>query len=178
MLDRDGTIIVNRHHQKDPGLTELLPRAAEGLGLLRSSGLGLVMVSNQSGVGRGLMSAADVEAVNRSVSRLIDGGDDYFDGVYYCPHLESDLCGCRKPRPGLALRAARELGFLPGDAFVVGDREIDVELGRAVGAAGSILVRTGYGAEVEAAGVCRPDFVADDLLAAARRILAWPEADA
>ncbi|MDR3077732.1 MAG: HAD hydrolase-like protein, partial [Planctomycetota bacterium] len=121
---------------------------------------------------------ADVEAVNLSVSRLLGGGEDYFAGTYYCPHLESDACGCRKPKPGLALRAARELGFSLGDAFVVGDREIDVELGRAAGAAGSVLVRTGYGAEVEAAGDCRPDFVAADLLAAARWIIARTEAGA
>ncbi len=84
--------------------------------------------------------------------------------------MDADDCPCRKPRPGLILQAAEELGFSPADAYVVGDREVDVEMGRAVGAA-TVLVRTGYGAAVEREKLCAPDCVADDLLDAARWIL-------
>ena len=171
LLDRDGTIIVNKHYQKDPALTELLPHAREGLDALRRAGFGLVLISNQSGVGRRLMTSADVEAVNRSVAEHLGGGEDYFAGVYYCPHVDCDACHCRKPLPGLAKSASKELGFSLSDCYMVGDREIDVEMGRAAGAV-TILVRTGGGRKAEAMeGVC-PDFVADDLLAAAEWILA------
>lgn len=168
LLDRDGTIIVNKHYQKDPAITELEPNAAAGLAALRDAGFGLVLLSNQSGIGRGRLTAEDVDAVNASMVRLLGGGAGFFDGIYYCPHVESDDCGCRKPAPGLAVRAASELGFALEDSYVVGDREIDVQLGETVGAA-TVLVRTGYG--VTAEGLCAPEYVADDLLDAARWIL-------
>lgn len=169
LLDRDGTIIVNKHYQRDPALTELLPNAREGLDLLRRRGFGLVMITNQSGVGRGLMTGEDVAAVNRSVVAALGGDEGYFAGVYHCPHVDADDCDCRKPRPGMALAAAADLGFSPADCYVVGDREIDIELGKAVGAT-TVLVRTGHGRETEGMpGVC-PDHVADDLLDAARWI--------
>ncbi|MDR2390511.1 MAG: HAD-IIIA family hydrolase [Planctomycetota bacterium] len=175
LLDRDGTIIVNRHYQKDPAATELLPGAREGLDRLRRSGFGLVLISNQSGVGRGIMTGADVEAVNASVVAKLGGDAKFFAGAYYCPHVEADGCGCRKPKPGLAARAATELGFSPGKCWVVGDRDIDIAMGRAFGAAGCILTRTGYGAETETAGKATPDFVADNLAAAAEWIIGMAE---
>lgn len=176
LLDRDGTIIVNKHYQKDPAVTELLPGAMEGLDRLRRSGFRLVLVSNQSGVGRGIMTEADVEAVNASIAASLGGGDGYFAGAYYCPHVEDDGCDCRKPKPGLALKAAAELGFSPGECWVVGDRDIDIAMGRAFGAVGCILTRTGYGARTEADGLAAPDFVADDLAAAAEWIIQMAEA--
>ncbi len=169
LLDRDGTVIVNKHYQKDPALTELLPNAAEGLRALRGAGFGLALLSNQSGIGRGMLTPADVDAVNARMIALLGGGD-VFAGVYCCPHVPGDDCRCRKPLPGLAETAAAELGFSLREAYVIGDRELDVEMGRAVGA-GTILVRTGYGARVEAERACVPDFVADDLLDAARWII-------
>ena len=171
VLDRDGTIIVNKHYQKDPAETELLPNAREGLDRLREAGYGLVMVTNQSGIGRGYLSRADLASVNRSVIGALAGGDDYFEGIYYCPHVDADNCGCRKPKPGLLHLAAADLGFDMRDSFVVGDREIDVMMGKAAGAR-TVLVRSGYGGEVEKEGQVRPDHVADDLLAAAEWIIA------
>lgn len=171
LLDRDGTIIVNQHYQKDPALTELLPNAREGLELLRRSGYGLVMVTNQSGVGRGYMTMADVDAVNGSVAEALGGeGKAYFDGMYVCPHVEADGCDCRKPGTGMVLAAAGDLGFRPEECFVVGDRDADIEMGQVVGAK-TVLVRTGYGAEEEKKGIVHPDFIADDLMDAAEWIL-------
>lgn len=170
LLDRDGTIIVNKHYQKDPNATELLPNAREGLGLLRREGFGLVLITNQSGIGRGKLTRADLAAVNRRMIFELGGGDDFFDGIYYCPHVPEDDCYCRKPRPGLVELAAYDLGFAMADCYVVGDREIDIEVGDAVGAS-TILVRTGYGHEVEEKSLATPDFIADDLLDAAQWII-------
>lgn len=173
LLDRDGTVIVNKHYQKDPDQTELEVNAGEGLRMLREAGYGLVVLTNQSGIGRGYFTAADVDAVHARMVREIGLGDDLFDGIYVCPHVEADACRCRKPLPGLAERAAAELGFSPAEAYVVGDREVDVAMGRAVGAR-TVLVRTGYGAEVEAKGLCGadvPDYAGDDLVDAARWII-------
>jgi D-glycero-D-manno-heptose 1,7-bisphosphate phosphatase len=170
LLDRDGTIIVNKHYQKDPDLTELESNAAEGLRLLREAGFGLVLLTNQSGIGRGYFTVADLDSVNARMVRELGGGKDYFDGMYFCPHVEADNCRCRKPLPGLAEQAATELGFALSETFVIGDRESDIDMGKAVGAT-TILVRTGYGAKVEAEGLCSPGYVADDLLAAAALIM-------
>jgi histidinol phosphatase-like enzyme len=113
--------------------------------------------------------------VNASVVARLGGGAGYFAGAYYCPHVDADCCDCRKPKPGLALRAAAELGFSPRECWVVGDRDIDIAMGRAFGSAGCILIRTGYGIRTEAAGLALPDFVADDLAAAAEWIIRMAE---
>lgn len=171
LLDRDGTIIVNKHYQRDPAVTELLPNAKEGLDLLRSAGFSLVMITNQSGIARGLLTREDLEAVNASVIEKLGGDGRYFAGVYHCPHVREDGCDCRKPLPGMIFRAAKELGFDAKAAFVVGDRDADIAAGAAAGAT-TVLVRTGYGSEEERKGTARPDYVADDLLDAARWIAA------
>lgn len=171
LVDRDGTIIVNKHYQKDPSITELLPNAREGLDALRQAGFGIVMVTNQSGIARGLLTPEDLTAVNDSVVALLGGGADCFAGIYHCPHVEKDGCRCRKPLPGMAEAAAGDLGFDLRDSFVIGDRDADIDFGKAVDAT-TVLVRTGYGAETERAGEVKPDYVADDLLDAARWICA------
>lgn len=170
LLDRDGTIIVDKHYQKDPALTELLPNARAGLDKLRDAGFGLIMVSNQSGIGRGYFTRADLAGVNRSVIALLGGGDGYFAGIYYCPHTDNDNCRCRKPRPGLAEAASLDHGFTLSDCYVVGDSARDIAMGDEIVAA-TILVRTGNGLKTERAGEVTPDYVADDLLDAANWIV-------
>ncbi len=170
LLDRDGTMIVEREYLADPASVELLPGAAEGLRKLQAAGFGLVVITNQSGIGRGYFDEAALAAVHVRMQELLTSEKITLDGIYYCPHVDEDGCDCRKPRTGLAEQAARELGFDAATAFVIGDKAIDVELAEALGAA-SILVRTGYGAATEQKGNCRPDYVADDLSAAADTIL-------
>ena len=147
-LDRDGTIIVERHYLSDPDGVELLPDAAVGIRALRRSGMPVVVISNQPGIGRGLYDADAVERVNARMVSLLEAEGVTVDRIYLCPHTPEDGCACRKPAPGLVYEAARDLLRSPARSIVVGDKRCDVELGAAVGAT-TVLVRTGYGAETE-----------------------------
>lgn len=171
LLDRDGTLIVDRHYLADPDGVQLFPGVVAGLQRLRELDCGLVVVTNQSGIGRGLFDAATLARIHERMEALLVADGVTLDGIYYCPHVDEDGCRCRKPQPGLAEQAAREHGFDLTRSFVVGDREPDVGLARAVGAT-SILVRTGGGADTERRGECRPDYTANDLSAAAEWIAA------
>jgi D-glycero-D-manno-heptose 1,7-bisphosphate phosphatase len=169
VLDRDGTINVERHYLADPDQVELLDGAAEGLRHLRSLGLDLIVVTNQSGVGRGYFTASTLNRIhNRLVERLASEGIR-LSGIYVCPHVPDDGCRCRKPNTALMERAARELGFEPRNAFVIGDKASDVELGRRAEST-TLLVRTGYGAAAADSGDVAADYVVEDLRAAARVI--------
>jgi D-glycero-D-manno-heptose 1,7-bisphosphate phosphatase len=169
LLDRDGTIIVERNYLSDPDQVELIPGAAEGLRTLSRMGLGLLIVTNQSGIGRGYFDAARLAEVHERMCGLFADRGVALDGIYVCPHAPEDGCACRKPRAGLITRAAAEHGFEPAEAFVVGDKASDIALGRQVGAC-TFLVRTGYGAQHETAERTRPDYVVDDLFEATRII--------
>lgn len=170
LLDRDGTIIKDKHYLSDPAGVELLPGATKGLSLMREAGLGLAVLSNQSGVGRGLFNLEDVRLVNQAMKQLLAREGVELDGVFFCPHAPEEHCSCRKPLPGLVEQAVRSLDVDPTRSFVIGDKACDVELGRAVGAK-AILVRTGKGAQCEADGKCAPDMICNDLHEAGRRIL-------
>jgi D-glycero-D-manno-heptose 1,7-bisphosphate phosphatase len=175
LLDRDGTINIDKHYIADPALVELFPGVAAALRDLRRHGLGLAVVTNQSGIARGKITPAQLEQVHARLNALLAEEGVTLDGIYFCPHGPDDDCACRKPLPGMIEQAARELGFDPAESFVVGDKGIDIDLGRNVGAT-TILVRTGYGAETEREHLADPHFIADDLPQAARWILARAEA--
>jgi D-glycero-D-manno-heptose 1,7-bisphosphate phosphatase len=149
-LDRDGTLIHDAGYLKDPAGVFVLPRVPEALAQL--SDFALVIASNQSGVGRGLFSRADLERVHR---RVIEALPVPFAGAFYCPHAPDELCACRKPKPGLLFEARDVLNLDLSRSFMIGDRESDVDAGLAAG--------------------CRPvllDSATPDLLAAARLIRA------
>ena len=163
LLDRDGTVIVERHYLSDPCQVELIPGAASALRHLRKTGLGLAIITNQSPIGRGLFSEECLDLIHHRLLELLEAEGVYVDGIYYCPHLPEENCRCRKPQPGLVELAAEELHFDPQASFLVGDNACDIELGRRVGAT-TLLVRTGYGAQAVAAGAVTPDYVGNDLL--------------
>jgi D-glycero-D-manno-heptose 1,7-bisphosphate phosphatase len=162
ILDRDGTIIAERHYLSDPEQVELLPGASLGLRQLAQMGLGLVVVTNQSGIGRGFFDRDRLEQIHQRMQDLLAAEGVDLDGIYFCPHIPADACQCRKPRAGLVERAARDLGFDPKESFAIGDKPCDIELGQRVGAT-TFLVRTGYGAQVAAGNEAQPDYVVDDL---------------
>jgi phosphoheptose isomerase len=166
IVDRDGTIIVEKKYLSSPDQVELLPNAAGSLKRLREMGLGIVIMSNQSGVGRGYFGMADVERVNLRVSELLAETGAGADAIYICPHTPEDRCACRKPELGLVTQAARDFGFDPAKAFVIGDKTCDIDLGRNCGAT-TFLVETGYGREHLANGWATPDLVVRDLAEAA-----------
>jgi D-glycero-D-manno-heptose 1,7-bisphosphate phosphatase len=169
LLDRDGTLIVEKHYLSDPDQIELIGGAAEGLRRLAARGLGLALVTNQSGIGRGLFDAQRLAEIHQRLVVKLRAEGVALDGIFVCPHHPGQQCACRKPQTGLALRAAAELGFEPARAFVVGDMASDIGLGQALGAT-TLLVRTGYGAETLARGEANPDHVVADLTEAAERI--------
>jgi D-sedoheptulose 7-phosphate isomerase len=169
ILDRDGTIIVERSYLSDPAGVELLPCAAEGLRRMESLDWGRLVVTNQSGIGRGYFDRKSVDEIHARMIELLRQAGTGIDAIYVCPHAPEDGCGCRKPGTALVLRAAAEWGFDPARSVVIGDKAGDVQLARALGAR-SILVRTGYGEEQLKQGLAQPDFVAENLLSAAEII--------
>jgi D-glycero-D-manno-heptose 1,7-bisphosphate phosphatase len=178
-LDRDGTIIEEVGYLDRPERVELFPWTIDAVRVLNRAGLAVVLVSNQSGVARGFFTEHVVDAVHQRMADMLAAGGARIDAYYYCPHHPdgkvpeyTQKCDCRKPNRGLVDRATRELGIDPARSFVVGDRWLDVALGRAVGAQ-SVLVRTGYGASEEnkAPADLAADAVVDNLIAASSWIL-------
>jgi D-glycero-D-manno-heptose 1,7-bisphosphate phosphatase len=168
-LDRDGTLNVERHYLADPAHVELIDGAAEGLRHLRDLGLELLVVTNQSGVGRGYFTEQMLGRIHDRLRECLDAEGVELSGIYVCPHVPADGCPCRKPGTALLERAARERTFDPREAFVIGDKASDVEMGRRAGAT-TFLVRTGYGESVAASGDVGADFIVEDLREAARVI--------
>ena len=169
VLDRDGTIIAERHYLSEPCQIEFLPGACRGLRLMLEIGLGLVLVTNQSAVGRGFLDKAHLDLIHQQLREFLKAEGIHLDGIYFCPHMPEDDCSCRKPRPGLIERAAKELDFDLQASFVVGDKPADIEMGRRVRAT-TFLVRTGYGSEFVSDPTVNPDYVVDDLWVAAQMI--------
>ncbi len=174
-FDRDGTLIEERNYLSDPSGVALIPGAAEAVRLAREQGWLAVVLTNQSGVGRGYFTLEDVERVHRRMSELLDREGARLDGIFVCPHAPEEECACRKPRPGLVEQAARALAIDLARSWMIGDKPADIELARAAGMRGA-LVRTGYGAASATELQPPPDLVAFDVLDAVRRITAMPEA--
>ncbi|MEP6573563.1 MAG: HAD-IIIA family hydrolase, partial [Gemmatimonadota bacterium] len=163
--DRDGTIIRNAHYLADPEGVVLLPNAAQGLRKLRSLGLKLVILSNQSGIGRGMFDRRQLDLVHGRLESLLRKESIELDGAYYCPHAPGDDCDCRKPGVGLARQAAEALGLDLHRSVVVGDGQGDIDLGRALGVPAIGVVTQGDGAVTEK--LRGADYVVADLLEAA-----------
>jgi D-glycero-D-manno-heptose 1,7-bisphosphate phosphatase len=139
ILDRDGTINEDFQYISDPQEVKLLPGAVQGLKQLQKMGLGLVVITNQSGIGRNFFPEAKVLQVNQRLCRLLEKEGVLLDGIYLCPHCAEDRCHCRKPETGLVERAAQELHFLPRECFVIGDKESDIEVGFRMGATSFLI---------------------------------------
>jgi histidinol-phosphate phosphatase family protein len=163
LFDRDGTLVVDVPYNGDPALVVPMPGALAALERLRSAGIPTAVVSNQSAVARGMITAEQVELVNRRVEELLGPLGPW----YWCPHAPGDGCACRKPAPGLVVQAAAALGVEPGECVVVGNAGADVVAAHAVGAR-AVLVPT---AETSREEVAAATDVAPDLLAAVELIL-------
>ena len=180
-LDRDGTLCEEVGYVNHLSRSRLLPGSLEAIRLINQAGLLAVVTTNQSGVARGYFSQDLVEAVHAQLLSAISSGGARLDAIYYCPHHPSEgsppwraVCECRKPRPGMILRAAREHGIDFAGSYVVGDSVVDIEAGAAAGLPG-VLVLTGYGRGLLEHQKHRfktePAHAAEDLLGAVRFIL-------
>ena len=166
-LDRDGTLVeeVNYLHRADD--TRLFPDTASALTALKDAGYLLVVVTNQSGIGRGIYSETDMHSVHEALQNRLNG---IIDGFYHCPHLPCDGCECRKPGLKMIRDAERNLDIDVGRSWMVGDKKIDVETGHAAGMR-TALVLTGYGKSHKGSLEGHPDVIAADLGQAAAEIL-------
>lgn len=145
-LDRDGVLIENRSdYVRDWSHVTILPSVMEALSGFRKEGLKIVVVTNQSAVGRGLMTFETAQQINNRLTKIIQESGGWIDAVYMCPHRPQDQCRCRKPQPGMLLQAARELSLDLHSSWMVGDAWTDLMAGQAAGLRGTIMVRTGRG---------------------------------
>jgi D-glycero-D-manno-heptose 1,7-bisphosphate phosphatase len=177
-LDRDGTLIEDVDYLSDPGDIRFIPNAVDALKRLRRSGFACVIVTNQSGIGRGMITHEQLEEIHAELLRLLGEQDTTLDGIYYSP--EAPLGGPeyviehndRKPGPGMLMKAAAELDLDLASSWMIGDKISDVLAGFNAGCRGSIRLRTGKGRFAEANLPQFPDFpIVEDLAAAAAFIL-------
>ena len=177
-LDKDGTISHDKGYIDHPSKVELFPNSAKAIQLLNNSGLKVCIVSNQAGIARGYFGEDMLQSIDKTLQRKLLANHAYYDAVYYCPHhpdhghypYKKD-CDCRKPNPGMLLKASDEYGLDLKESYMVGDKDSDLEAGRRAGCK-TILVLTGYGEDTKKnLNGHQPDFVAKDLLEAVNWIL-------
>ena len=174
-LDRDGTITRYVEYCRRPEDLRLLPGAGAAIRRLNDAERLVVVVTNQSAIGRGWLTVAQLDAIHDKLRRSLRRFGARVDAIYHCPHHPDDGCACRKPRAGMFLRAARELGVELSASFSVGDRLLDVASGHAAGVRG-VLLRCGHPTEV-VEGVT-PDHEAADLTAAVDWMLGATDSNA
>ena len=164
-IDRDGTIIEDADYCSHPEQVKVFPGVPEALRRLKSKGFKLIVITNQSGIGRGFFTVGQYRAVESEVSRQL--GHGLIDATYFCPDVPGQHSSDRKPSPGMVLQAQREHQIDLARSFFVGDKEIDVECGRNAGVR-TIRVQTGFDRDVTGSAA---DWAAKDLPAAAQLIL-------
>ena len=163
-FDRDGTLMEEVHYCADPALVHVFPGVPEALRELKSAGFGVFLITNQSGIGRGLITVEQYADVQREFLR--QAGEDSIDATYFCPDAPGVPSRCRKPEPGMLLDAARDHQIDLGASYFVGDKAADIECGRRAGTR-TIQVLTGYGTAQQTGA----DFVCQDAVCAVRKIL-------
>lgn len=164
-FDRDGTLMEEVHYCADPEKVRTFPGTAEALGRLRENGWHTIVITNQSGIGRGIISMEAYRAVERELLRQLE---EKIDATYFCPDTPENATPRRKPGTGMLEEAARDWGLALERCWMVGDKQVDVMCGRAAGCR-TALVRTGYGSRE--AEECQPDFIAENVVEAVTEIL-------
>lgn len=175
-VDRDGTINVDVDFLSTPSQLLLIPRSADAIRELNDLGIPVIVITNQSGIARGLYSESDLTAVHRAMDAELKRSGAAILDYYYCPHHPTEgigkykvECSCRKPKPGMLIEAAAKHGFDLSRSFVVGDKRIDLQAGKSVGAT-AIQVATGYGMGEKEASASDCDYFASDLFDAVQFI--------
>lgn len=173
-VDRDGTICFDRHYLSNPNGLELIPTVAEGIKRLNDAGIPVMVITNQSGVGRGLFDEDQLKAIHQRMEAILAEHGARVDDIYYCPHMPGSGCGCRKPAPGMLLKASDEHGIDLRHSFVIGDRMMDIEMAHKVGAKGILVPEPGNQYHVEKemeASEEKPDYGTDTFMNAVEWIL-------
>ncbi len=166
-LDRDGTLIEEVNFLSRVEDLELFPYTIESLSLLKENGFLILVVTNQSGISRGIYDEAAMHSIHEAIQRRTSNAVDAF---YFCPHMPDAGCECRKPRLGMIEHAKKDFEIDMENSWMIGDKKLDIETGFNAGIK-TALVRTGYGSNAETEFERQPDIVADDLLEATRKII-------
>ncbi len=180
-FDRDGVIIEEADYISDPSLVRLCPFAADAIRAMHDAGRLVIVVSNQSGIARGYFTEADLRAVEARMNELLAEAGVKIDAAYYCFHHKKGIvpeyaidCDCRKPKPGMLLRAAKDLDIDLANSFMIGDKESDLEAGLNAGCRGVALVRTGHGVHQNIEKIPQAVDVGDVLTAAKELLACYP----
>ncbi len=174
-LDRDGTLNVDTHYLSHPDQVVLLPGVVQGLHYLQAMGFRLIVLTNQSGVARGYFNETQVTAVHARLRGMLMAEGVILDAFYFCPHAPDDHCACRKPRPGLLDQVRRDHNFNPEQAYIIGDKDSDIVMGKVAGIR-TILVCPDLPADSsqrgsDTANCVTPDFLVKNLVEAAMLII-------
>jgi D-glycero-D-manno-heptose 1,7-bisphosphate phosphatase len=173
-VDRDGVLIENRSdYVRDWSHVEMLPKVIEALSGFHREDFKVIVITNQSAIGRGLMTFQTAQDINNRLVTNIKENGGWVDGVYMCPHKPQDQCNCRKPQPGLLFQAAQEFSLDLRCSWMVGDAWSDLLAGQSAGVQGTIMVRTGRGSIQllkQPEGI-KPFLISDDLSDALRTII-------
>jgi len=168
-LDRDGTMIEEVNFLSRVEDLKLFSFTKQAVELLKSSGFRLIVLTNQSGIGRGIYEVEAMHAIHREIQAALNNA---IDGFYFCPHLPDAGCECRKPKLQMIRDADHNFAVDFENSWMIGDKTLDVETGKAAGIR-TALVKTGYGAEHENLLTKRPEIIAEDLFGAARQIISF-----
>jgi D-glycero-D-manno-heptose 1,7-bisphosphate phosphatase len=173
-LDRDGVINQECHYLHDPKDLVMIPGVVETIAAINRHGVPVIVVTNQAGIGRGYYDVPAYQSVNRAITEILAASGAHVDAWYFCPHRPDAGCTCRKPLPGMLLDAAQDWNLDLPRSLLVGDKTGDLQSARAVGV-GTVLVRTGYGREVEAELAASGSGLADHVCDSLREALPYLE---
>ena len=172
-LDRDGTINTEVDYLKSVKDLRLIKNTAKAIRILNQNQIKVIIVTNQSGISRGLFSIDDLENVHNELKRRLHRKGAYIDAIYYCPHHPDDECSCRKPKSGMFKLAAKDFDLKLNKCYIIGDKLTDIKAANNISAKG-ILVKTGYGGtevnRIEKEDII-PDYIADNLYEAVKWII-------
>lgn len=170
-LDRDGTISKDSiNHIKSWDEFHFLPNAKQGLKLLNEQNFHIIIITNQSVIAREMVTPAELDSIHRNMIKEIEAAGGKIETIYYCPHYPDNGCSCRKPKPGLLLQAIKDHAIDPKQSYMVGDRIMDIEVGKSVGCK-TILIKNELGIIELQQSMVKPDYIARDLVDGAKWII-------